>query len=303
MAELTAAFEHCRSVTAEHGRTYYLATRLLPREQRRAVYALYAFARTVDDIVDTPTIGEDRRAERVEAIEKQLRRMLESGGTDVSFSSDLARPTVLATFATINRYGIDPQYLWDFLRSMRMDVPGTAEYCAEYATMAELRGYMYGSAAVIGLELLPVLGTAVPAAEAAGPAAALGEAFQLTNFIRDVGEDLDRGRIYLPTAELAAFGVDADLLRYCRATASGDRRVRAALAHFIAVNRDLYRQAEPGLDMLAPRVRPGLRVAFELYSGILAEVEHADYRILHRRIAVPRRRRIAVAVGELARGR
>ena len=101
---------------------------------------------------------------------------------------------------------------------MRMDIPGTPEYRTQYRTMAELDDYMHGSAAVIGLQMLPILGTVGDRAKRSRTPRALGEAFQLTNFIRDVGEDLDRGRLYLPADELAAFGVDAELLRGCRRT-------------------------------------------------------------------------------------
>ena len=157
------------------------------------------------------------------------------------------------------------------------------------------------SASVIGLQMLPVLGTTVPRAEAEGPAAALGVAFQLTNFLRDVGEDLDRGRVYLPADELGAFGVDRELLLWCRRTRRQDPRVRRALAHLVAHTRATYRRAEPGIGMLEPVSRACVACAFTLYRGILDEIEGADYNILHRRVAVPRHRRAAVALPGLAR--
>ncbi|WP_433598630.1 phytoene/squalene synthase family protein [Nocardia sp. CA-135953] len=294
-SELAAAYRVCRAIAAEHGRTYFLATRLLSATRRPAVHALYAFARMVDDIVDHPTHdAEHGPAGELDLVEKQLRVALEQATPPTD-----RRAQVLAALAdTIQRYDIAPQHFWIFLDSMRMDVPGTAHFRAHYATMTELRDYMRGSAAAIGLQLLPVLGTVVPVAEAEPAAAALGEAFQLTNFLRDIAEDLDRGRIYLPTDELAAYGVDADLLVHCHRIGHTDQRVRRALAHLIAINRDLYRFANPGIDLLDPRVRPAIRTASTLYSGILDEIEHSDYAVFARRAAVPRRRRLRVAAVE-----
>jgi phytoene synthase len=160
---------------------------------------------------------------------------------------------------------------------------------------------MYGSAAVIGLQMLPVLGTSVPRADAEPAAAALGIAFQLTNFLRDVGEDLDRGRVYLPADELAAFGVSRELLRWCRASGRTDARVRRSLAHLVARNRAVYRRAAPGIRQLAPGSQPCVRTAYALYGGILDRIVAADYDVLTARAAVPTSRRVAVAVPELTR--
>ena len=204
---------------------------------------------------------------------------------------------MLAALAdTARRYDIDRRHFTDFMVSMRMDTTVT-----EYATFDDLGVYVHGSAAVIGLQMLPILGTRVPRAEAEPPAAALGVAFQLTNFLRDVGEDLDRGRVYLPTGELAAFGVDRELLTWCRRTRRSDPRVRRALAHLVAHTRGIYRRAQPGIAMLEPVSRACVGCAFTLYEGILDEIEKVDFDVLHRRVAVPNRRRAAVALPGLAR--
>ncbi|MDR7171487.1 phytoene synthase [Nocardia kruczakiae] len=410
-AELAAAYRHCRAIAAEHGRTYFLATRLLTPPQRAAVHALYAFARTVDDVVDLaestrdtggfdgtgprrsrardiasadvdressrvapfPGIADPTAALRLDSIETQLDTALnEAGivGTDeptrgfgapardgdsaaedavpvgVVHSAAMAEsgtaaarvPSITgpatssvaaagrgvtgppeaecrlpggaaidgrvltALVDTIARYRIAPEHFRVFLDAMRMDVPGSAQFRNRYADMGELREYMRGSAAAIGLQLLPIFGTVVPVAEAEPAAAALGEAFQLTNFLRDVAEDLDRGRIYLPGDELAAFGVDADLLAHCRRTGRTDPRVRRALAHLIAVNRAVYRTAAPGIDLLRPRVRPAIRTAAVLYGEILDEIERHDYAVFDRRATVPASRRLRVAAGQFGSG-
>ncbi|WP_031937065.1 phytoene/squalene synthase family protein [Prescottella defluvii] len=287
--DLPSAYRRCRRLAAEHGRTYYLATRLLPVERRPAVYAV------VD--VDCAGRAPAERAAAVDLVESHLDDAL--AGRPVT---DPRTGAVVAALAdTIRRYDIPVAHFRAFLDSMRMDIPGTPTFCASYPDMDALRRYMHGSAAVIGLQMLPVLGTTTSLAEASPPAAALGEAFQMTNFIRDVGEDLDRGRVYLPADTWTAFGVDEDLLRHCRRTGTVDPRLRRALAHFAAVTRALYRRAEPGLDMLEPHVRPGMRAAFVLYAEILDEVETSGFRVLDRRATVPRHRRLAVALPLLAR--
>ncbi|MFF0078919.1 phytoene/squalene synthase family protein [Streptomyces canus] len=287
---LRAAYTHCRRLNARHGRTYFLATRLLPVERRCAVHALYGFARWADDIVDdldghrTP----EERDRLLRRLENDLAHGLRTGGG--------AEPVVRAVADTADRYGIEAALFADFLVSMRSDL-----HVTDYPTYADLRAYMHGSAAVIGLQMLPVLGTVVPRAEAAPHAVNLGVAFQLTNFLRDVGEDLDRGRVYLPADLLAAHGVDRPLLEWSRRTGRGDPRIRAALIAAEAMTREVYRAAEPGIALLDPRTRPCIRTAFTLYGGILDAIADQDYTVLHRRAVVSRGRRAATAAAGVVR--
>jgi len=291
-ASLRAAYSSCRALNAHHGRTYYLATRLLAPARRPYVHALYGFARHADEIVDA--LGHARpppeRAHELDELAAELRATIL--GREPAGSS----PVVIAVADTARRHGLDPAHFDAFLASMRMDTEVT-----DYPTYAELERYMYGSAAVIGLQMLPVLGTTVPRAEAEPAAAALGVAFQLTNFLRDVGEDLDRGRVYLPADELAAFGVDRGLLRWCRAGGRRDPRIRRSLAHLVARTRAVYRRAAPGIGQLAGESQPCVRTAYALYGGILDRIVAADYDVLTARARVPTSRRLAVAVPELAR--
>jgi phytoene synthase len=151
---------------------------------------------------------------------------------------------------------------------------------------------------VIGEQLLPVLGTMPGMREVARPYARdLGVAFQLANFIRDVGEDLRRGRVYLPAEDLDAFGVTRPDL----ATGIVDGRIRRLLAFEIARARELFGSAEPGIRLLDPASRDCVRTAFTLYGGILDAVEQADYRVLDRRVAVGPGRRARVALPALVR--
>ncbi|AWI31706.1 phytoene/squalene synthase family protein [Streptomyces sp. ICN441] len=287
---LRAAYTECRRLNARHGRTYFLATRLLPVERRPAVHALYGFARWADDIVDDLD-SDATPAERASALHRLSERL--DAGLRLGRSPE---PVVHALAHTASRYRIEHRHFTDFLASMRSDLEVT-----DYADYVELRRYMHGSAAVIGLQMLPVLGTVVPREEAAPHAAALGVAFQLTNFLRDVGEDLDRGRVYLPADLLAANGVDRDLLLWSRATGRRDPRITAALQDAARLTRGVYRQAAPGLPMLDPVSRPCIRTAFVLYGGILKAIADDGYACLHRRAVVPPVRRAAVALDGLVR--
>ncbi len=284
-ARLRAAYRSCRRIAAEHGRTYFLATRLLAPDQRPAVHALYGFARHADDILDEldPTVDVAARAERL--------RLL----SDRFFAGEHHdEPVLAAVDDTVRRYGIGADLFEDFLESMRMDLTVT-----DYPDRAALNRYMRGSAEVIGLQMLPILGTVGPADEAAPYAAALGRAFQLTNFLRDVDEDLARNRIYLPADELAAFGVDRELMLWCHAHRRTHARVRAALAAQHDITREIYSFAAEGIAMLAPRSRPCVATALTLYSEILDCIEDSDFSVFTRRATVGNARRLRVAGGAL----
>jgi phytoene synthase len=277
---LRESYEVSRRLAAQHGKTYYLATWLLPPAKRPHVWALYGFARWADEFVDSMEHPDPDG-------------LLEWGDRAMH---DLARgrsgdPVIDAAAHTVQALDIDLRLFQDFLASMRMDITITG-----YQTYQDLQVYTRGSAMVIGLMMLPVLG---PLSDgAAGPAQALGEAFQLSNFIRDVGEDLDRGRVYLPQEDLDAYGVSREDLDARVVTDD----IRKLLAFEIARTRDLYDQARPGVQLVEPTSRPCLRTAIELYGGILDEVERADYQVLSRRVSVPASRRARVALPALVSG-
>jgi len=283
---LRDAYRTCRTLNAEHGRTFFLATRLLAPDQRPAVHALYGFARRADDILDdldsTATVAE--REIRLERLRNQLFNRL------VNNEVDGEDPALSAVAHCARAYEIGWDLFDDFLTSMRMDLTVT-----DYPDRAALERYMYGSAEVIGLQMLPILGTVGPREEAAPYAAALGTAFQLTNFIRDVDEDLDRGRVYLPADELAAAGVDRDLLVWCHDNRITDPRVRRALQEQVERTRAVYVEARHGVDLLDKRSRPCVTAALTLYSEILDRVEELDYAIFGQRATVGNRRRLHVA--------
>lgn len=283
---LREAYRQCREINARDGKTFFLATRLLAPAQRPAVHALYGFARRADDILDEfdETRGDEVRAEQLQQFSTQLFNSL------VENQATADDPTLTAVVHTARRYDIGWQLFDDFLASMRMDLTVT-----DYPDRASLERYMYGSAEVIGLQMLPILGTVGPREDAAPAAAALGKAFQLTNFLRDVDEDLDRGRVYLPADELAAHGVDRDVLRWCQTNRRIDVRVRRALQEQHAITCRVYAAARPGVAQLAPASRPCVETALKLYSEILDRIEEIDFEIFAQRATVGKGRRLAVA--------
>jgi phytoene synthase len=289
---LRDAYRTCRRLNAQHGRTFFLAARLLAPQQRPAVHALYGFARRADDILDDfdPSLGCADRAERLQSLATKLFNRLVAGATD---DDD---PSLAAVVDTARRYEIPWDLFDDFLASMRMDLTTT-----DYPNRAALNRYMYGSAEVIGLQMLPVLGTVCEPTEAAPYAAALGKAFQLTNFLRDIDEDLERGRVYLPADELAAFKVDRDVLMWCHHHQRTDPRVRLALIEQHAATRRIYDYARHGIAMLQPRSRPCIGAALTLYSEILDCIEELDFAVFSKRATVGMRRRLQVAGGGLLR--
>lgn len=275
---LVRAYSICRRLNAEHGKTYYLATLLLPPAKRPFVHALYGFARHADEIVDA--FGEQSAPQRGAALDHLQRRLataLRDGGSP--------EPVLAAVADTALRWGIGTETFDAFLHSMRMDLTVTS-----YETFDDLHEYVYGSAAVIGLQMLPILEPANPDVCAAG-AMKLGIAFQLANFIRDIDEDLRRGRVYLPLAELAAHGVTPESL----GSRVVDDNLRQALAEQVARVRRLSEEAEPTIELLHPSVRDTIEAARVLYCGIADRVEQIDYQVFTQRATVPLPERLRVA--------
>jgi len=276
---LEASYARCRELARRHGTTYYLSTFALPAVKRHHVWALYAFCRLADDIVDD--LGDAPVAERraaLTALGDRLHCDVAAGRSD--------DPVLRAVVHTIRAFGIDADCFRRFLHSMAMDLD-----VSSYRTWDDLLVYMDGSAAVIGEMMLPILEPVRD--EAREPARALGVAFQLTNFLRDVGEDLERGRVYLPTEDLERFGADPH------------RRVvddawRELMAFEIDRCRAIYATADAGIDALPPASARCVATARTLYAGILDEIERADYDVFTRRARVPRRRKAWVAARAVA---
>lgn len=268
---LDESYELCREFNKRHGTTYYWSTKVLPKTKQHHVHALYAFARYADDIVDEiPSQGG-----RDVPTEVRAAALADFGDR---FFTDLAAgrsddPVLKALVHTVRAFDIDTDAFRRFLRSMTMDL--TVE---SYDTWHDLLNYMDGSAAVIGEMMLPIL-EPTSYDEALPHARDLGNAFQLTNFLRDINEDLDRGRQYLPQEDIRRFGVDLS--------------ARAVIPEFVELMkfeiercRELYRSAEIGIAMLPERSAKCVGAAHTLYGRILDEIEEQQYDVFSRRASV-----------------
>jgi phytoene synthase len=268
---LDESYELCREFNKRHGTTYYWSTKVLPKIKQHHVHALYAFARYADDIVDEiPSQGgrdvpTEVRAAALADFGDRFFADLDAGRSD--------DPVLKAVVHTVRAFDIDIEAFHRFLRSMTMDL--TVE---SYATWDDLLVYMDGSAAVIGEMMLPILEptdyhAALPHARD------LGNAFQLTNFLRDIDEDLDRGRQYIPLDDTDRFGVDLTLRQV---TPEFIELMRFEIARC----RELYRSAEIGIAMLPDRSAKCVGAAHALYGRILDKIEAQQYDVFTSRASV-----------------
>lgn len=283
-AKLAEGYRRCAELTREYGTTYHWGAMLLPPRQRRDVHAVYALCRLADDIVDEPervdaaVPREGTPAQRLQAFRRWFFDALARGDAD--------EPVLAAVVDSIRRRGTPAECFERFFDAMALDLTHDT-----WQTWPDLRdGYMEGSAAVIGEMMLPVLEPYSP--EAKAPARSLGLAFQLTNFLRDVGEDLDRGRVYLPVEDLQRHGADPWLRTVTPAWSS-------FMAEQVARNRALYADAVGGLGLLPPASRRCVWTALVLYSRILDRIEDAGYDVFSGRIRVPDREKVAVGLRSL----
>jgi 15-cis-phytoene synthase len=296
--DLAGAYRRCQALHRRHGRSYYLATRLLPAWKRRHVHALYGFTRYADEIVDAPDGSTTQERER------RLRAWGEAFR-----AGDLSDPLLPAVLHTVEVFGLDRADFDRFLGAMAMDLT-----VRRYRDYAGLLDYMAGSAGAIGTMMLPILladagPAARPTAAKAGagkagaarePARQLGLAFQLTNFIRDIAEDLSRDRVYLPEEDLDRFGVTVEDLRRCARRRAATAPVRELVAFEVARAREHYALAAPGVTMLPGASQSCIRAAYRLYGGILGEIVRAGYDVFGGRVRVSVPRRLALAAASLA---
>ncbi len=280
---LRAGYDECREITRRYGTSFYFATQFFPKETRDGIYAVYAFARIPDEIVDDPdsTDREDAVRKLREWRDKWLFAMR------VGRSDDNVMNAIVHAF---RKYAIPIEDGEAFLRSMFMDEDKT-----EYADYSELEDYMYGSAGVIGLMVTRVVGYS--SSDAFPYAVKLGYAFQLTNFLRDIREDHDDlGRVYMPQDELTRFGLTTmDIRRHVR-----DERFLKFMKFQVERARAVYREALPGIRLLNWRGRLAVRISYVLYKAILSEIERADYDIYAGRVRTTYQKKLALSVKALA---
>ncbi len=273
--DLRTAYATCREITRVASKTFYLASLFLAPEKRRAVWAVYAFCRTADDVVDRTAPA----AERLFAIDELERKLL------TAVAGRATESIFIAYADSVRRFDIPLDPALALLRGARMDVT-----VRRYATYEELCDYCYLVASTVGLLVAPILGYQTPDALEYG--VTLGRAMQLTNILRDVGEDALMGRIYLPKEDLERFGY-------------GESNVFEGVVNdsFVTLMqfqikrvRELYAQAEPGIAMLNAESRYTVRLALSLYRRILRAIELNSYDVYGRRAYVPLRSKILTAL-------
>ncbi len=265
----------CRDITRANSKTFYLSTLFVPPEKRRAIWAVYAFCRTADDIVDQNTPA----AERLAALERW-----ECGLID-AFDGQASHPIFVALADAVERFAIPIEPALALLRGAQLDVT-----VRRYATYDDLREYCYLVASTVGLLTAPVLGYANE--RALGYGVALGRAMQMTNILRDVGEDAQMGRIYLPAEDLQRFGyTESSVFENVV-----DDAFVALMKFQIARVRALYAEAEPGIPLLSVESRYTVRLALTLYRRILDAIEANGYDVYTKRAYVPFRSKMLTAM-------
>ncbi len=266
--QLRRAYQYCDRLTAQHSKSFYLSSALLPIDKRKATRALYAFCRIGDDLID--------RAEGDPAA--AIRQW-----SEIALAADPQTddPVVLAWSHARSIYSIPHRYAEQLINGVSRDL-----YRARYQTFEELAEYSYGVASTVGLMSMHIIGFNGP--EAIPYAVKLGVALQITNILRDVGEDYRSGRVYLPQEELVAFGITEDQIAAERV----DDRWREFMRFQIARNRLLYEEAWPGIALLNRDGRFAIAAAAALYRGILDDLEDHDYNNFTRRSHVNRHGKI-----------
>jgi phytoene synthase len=281
--KLEKGLEECRRITRHYGTSFYFATQFFPKELRDGIYAIYAFARIPDEIVDDPTCTDHAKAiEKLDDWRTDWRKAMATGS-----SEDAVMNAIVHTF---RKYSIPQEDGEAFLRSMFVD-----EAKFTYENYAELEDYMYGSAGVIGLFVTRIVGYS--STDAFAFALKLGYAFQLTNFLRDIREDHENlGRVYMPQDELRRFGLSIDDI----ASRTRDERFVEFMKFQIERNRTIYREALPGIRLLHWRGRLAVRISYVLYKAILNEIERANYNVYKGRVRTNRQQKIYLSIKALA---
>jgi len=267
---LEEAYAHCKAITRENSKTFFMASSMLPGEKRKAVHALYAFCRISDDLVDHP--GEDSASQGNWETLESWRQAVLFGRTLSDSIHAAGRAVGLAWTDVRHKYRIPPGYVEQLIDGLASDLNRV-----RFDTFAQLAEYCYGAACTVGLMSMHITGFCKR--EAIPYAIRLGVALQLTNILRDVGEDWRAGRLYLPLEELADFDLDEDDIAAGRV----DNRWRSFMRFQLSRARMLYEEGLPGVALLHPDGRFAITAAGELYRAILDQIEANDYDVFHRR--------------------
>ncbi len=274
-SELDESFRYCRSITRQASSTFYLASRLFPQDVRRDLYALYAFCRVVDDIADAPGLDDSTRAQELDLLGHTLKTERYSEG-------DKLWP---AFFEVVRRHTITKQCFFDLLKGVRRDI---APF--KVRNTADLDEYSYLVAGTVGIMCAHVLGK--PTAKTLNGAKELGIAMQYTNIMRDVSADASIGRVYLPLELMTKHGLSTEDVLATKKPAA----LAAVLAELAKIANEKYATAYKAIDFLEPSNRRAVKVACNLYSGILQRIEQKDYKVYNTRIRLSFARKLMVVI-------
>lgn len=288
---LSLAYRRCEYVTQLFSKTFYMGTTLMKQDARKHVWSIYAWCRRTDDIVDSPRalLNQDILQKDLIDWDRRLENVWNRKPVDLF---DLALADTVKAYPTMS---IQPYK--DMIAGMIMDVPGLGQ--ERYNTFDDLYLYCYRVAGTVGLMTLPILGVeeGYTETEAAGPAVDLGIGLQLTNILRDVGEDLERGRIYLPLEEIAAFGLTEEDIFRCEVSPKYIEFMKFQIARA----RDYYNRARLGIPMLAPSARFAVQASLDLYSAILTVIERNGYDNFRKRAFTTKLEKLSILPGSLYR--
>jgi len=283
--ENRAAFEHARLLTEHYSKSFYISAKMLPRERRWATYALYGFCRYADNLIDNPRHrSKDELLHEADFISREI---------EIAYRSGESEHPILKSFITVAKhYHIPIKYPQELIAGVKMDIQ-----TSRYHTFDELYVFAYRVAGVVGLMMTHVLGYKTD--RAFEYAEKLGIAMQLTNILRDIKEDLQLNRIYLPLAEMQQFGVrESDLFQHKMIPA-----LRELMKYQVNRAQRYYDEANPGIKLLRPESRFAIYSASKIYNGILHKIEHRDYNPFLGRVFVPQTKKMVILLQEILRSR
>jgi 15-cis-phytoene synthase len=289
---LESAYTTCRAIAKREAKNFYYAFVALPEPRRNAICAIYAFMRKADDLADDETLSREQRLRNLEQWQAAWRSASQTGATH--------DPVFIAVQDATQRFNIPLCLLDELIVGTTSDLKANPDNVPDtYATFADLYQYCYLVASVVGLVCIRIFGYTDPAAEKL--AEETGVAFQLTNILRDVAEDAERGRVYLPLEDLAAHNVSLESILHRAKSTAPTTNERALLADIGKRAEAYYASADKLLPLIDPESRPAMWVLVSIYHALLRRIERANYDVFTERVRVPTAQKVSILAAGMAR--
>jgi 15-cis-phytoene synthase len=289
---LESAYATCRAIAKREAKNFYYAFVALPEPRRNAICAIYAFMRKADDLADDETLSREQRLRNLEQWQAAWRSASQTGATH--------DPVFIAVQDATQRFNIPLGLLDELIAGTTSDLKANPDDAPDtYATFADLYQYCYLVASVVGLVCIRIFGYTDPAAEKL--AEETGVAFQLTNILRDVAEDAERGRVYLPLEDLAAHNVSLESILHRAKSTPPTTNERALLADIGKRAEAYYASADKLLPLIDPESRPAMWVLVSIYHALLRRIERANYDVFTERVSVPTAQKVSILAAGMAR--